>query len=199
MKDVFALAVLLFLIMDPFGNLPVFAVILSRVPSGKRRRVLARELLAALAVLLAFLWLGKPLLEILHISSPALSISGGVILFLIALWMIFPTRNSGLNPDEMPDDPLFVPLAVPLVAGPSAMTVLLIHANRHPEALVAGSISLVIAWAATAAILLLYSPLQRILGTRGLRAMERLAGMILIVLAVQMLLDGFRGYVRSLQ
>ena len=124
-------AVTLFLVLDPFGNAPVFHTVLSKIPEHRRRTVLARELLIALVMLLGFLFAGPYLLGFLGLRPHTLSISGGIVLFLIALGMVFPAR-SVLTGDEGDGEPLIVPLAVPLMAGPSSIALLLLTASRHP-------------------------------------------------------------------
>jgi multiple antibiotic resistance protein len=187
---------LLFLVMDPVGNLPVFVSILETVPPQRRRRVLLRELTVAYMVLAAFLLAGKYLVRLLHVSSPALAIAGGVILFLVSLRMVFPgTRRDG--PAGVEGEPFLVPLAVPLIAGPAAMTMLLIFATRHADELLRWFIALTLAWLSVCLILLLSGPIRRVLGRRGVRALERLMGMVLITLAIQMLLDGIRAFLAA--
>jgi multiple antibiotic resistance protein len=188
-----AAALLLFLVLDPFGNIPFFLTVLARVDAARRRRVVVRELLLALLVLVVFLFGGPLLLRVLGISEPALTVAGGIILFLIALRMIFPGRR-GLFEDELEGEPFLVPLAIPYVAGPSAMASVLFIMNRDPGRWPEWLAALLIAWAATAVILVLGTALSRHLGRRGLIAMERLMGMVLTTLAVQMFLDGLDRY-----
>jgi len=185
-------AMLLFLVMDPLGNLPLFAAILRDLDLRRRRRLLVRELLIALAVMVAFLMAGPYVLTLLKITPSALSISGGVILLMIAIRMVFPIPAS--QPSAVPPrgEPLIVPLAVPLIAGPSAMTTLLLLSRQAPLEHVAAA--LLVAWIAVATILMLSGVLQRLLGPRGLEALERLMGMLLIVIAIQMFLEGVTLY-----
>jgi len=189
--DLIGAFVLLFVVMDPLGNIPIFLSVLEQVAPERRNRVLARELLLALVILFAFLFGGQYLLAALHLSQYSISVAGGIILFLIALKMIFPVPRQMREdePDEH-DEPFLVPLAVPLVAGPSAMAILLLLATRHPESLGLWSLALFLAWVATAAILAMAPLLKRILGKRALIATERLMGMLLVAIAVQMFLEG---------
>ena len=183
--------VLLFVVMDPLGNIPIFLSELDRVRPERRYRVLIRELLLALVILFAFLLGGQYLLDFLQLSQYSISVAGGIILFLIALKMIFPvarTRDADCTDEE--DEPFLVPLAVPLVAGPSAMAVLLLLTSAQPDQLGLWSLALFVAWAATAVILLMAPLIQRLLGKRGLIATERLMGMLLVAIAVQMFLQG---------
>jgi multiple antibiotic resistance protein len=186
---VLSAAVLLVLVIDPFGNVPLFLSALERVEPRRHLRVVARELLVALAVLLAFLFGGRYLLDLIGISEPSLTVAGGIILFLIALRMIFPSPGRAFEV-EVRGEPFVVPLAVPFVAGPSAMAAVLLITGREPERRLEWLAALVLAWATSGVILLLATRLRRLLGDRGLIAMERLMGMVLCAVAVQMLMSG---------
>ena len=188
-----AAALLLFLILDPLGNVPVFLSVLKPLPPHRQRVVLVRELLIALAVLMAFLWGGKYALELMHLRQESVAIAGGIVLFLIGIRMIFP-RPEGLL-GELPDgEPFIVPLAIPLIAGPSGMAAVMLMGSNEPHRLGEWSLALLLAWAATAAILLCAPLLYRLLGRRALSAVERLMGMLLVAISVQMLLDGLSAY-----
>lgn len=185
----FSAAVLLFFVMDPLGNIPLFLAALTPVEPGRRFAVAARELLIAYGVLVAFLFAGRTILRTLGISEPALTIAGGIVLFLIALRMVFPVAHGALA-EETDGEPLVVPLAIPYVAGPSALATVLLLSSQAPERRVEWLAAITVAWAASAAILLAGSRLAGVLGTRGLTAIERLMGMVLVASAVQMCLDG---------
>jgi len=188
----------LLLILDPFGSIPVFLNLLKHLTPRRRRLVIVRELVIALVILTIFLWYGQAVLSGLHLDQPALQISGGVILFLIALKMIFPGDASvggGVEPEANLDptkEPLIVPLAIPLVAGPSAMAYVILISTQHPEKRWEWLAGLILAWAASVVVLLMADALAKWLGERIITAIERLMGMILTTLAVQMLLDGLR-------
>jgi multiple antibiotic resistance protein len=188
-------AVMLFLILDPLGNVPVFIALLDPLPEPRRRRVILRELLIALGVLLVFLFAGEVVLKFLGLQQSSLRIAGGVILFLIALGMVFPKR--GLHPELDREDLFIVPLAVPLVAGPSAIAALLVLVSSEPGRIWEWAGALGLAWSASAIILLASSRLLQAIGRRGLRALEKLMGMLLIMIAVQMLLDGIHEYLKT--
>jgi small neutral amino acid transporter SnatA (MarC family) len=147
-------------------------------------------------VLVFFLFFGRALLSMLQISQPSLSISGGIILFLIAIKMIFPISESDLFGSAPDGEPLIVPLAIPLVAGPSAMTTILILVSREHQHLSHWFIALFCAWLISAVILLLSNSLCKLLGERGLTALERLMGMLLTVIAVQMFMTGLQQFLR---
>jgi multiple antibiotic resistance protein len=182
----------LLLIMDPFGSIPVFLSQLKPLTPGRRRLVIVRELLIALVILALFLWFGQNVLSGLHLDQPALQISGGVILFLIALKMIFPGEPSAEPAQVEKKEPLIVPLAVPLVAGPSAMAYVILISTQYPERKLEWLGGLALAWLASVLVLLMADALSKWLGERVLTAIERLMGMILTTLAIQMLLDGLK-------
>lgn len=178
----------LVLVIDPFGNLAGFHSILSTCPPEKRLPTLVRELLIALIALLLFLFGGPYVMKLLHLQTPSLGISGAILLFIIALGMVFPSKS--LLTEEESQDPFIVPLAIPLIAGPSAFILLLLYSQRYHSQLFTITLATLIAWLFSAIVLLLSSLLMRFLGKKGTRALERLMGMILIILAVQMFLDG---------
>jgi MarC family membrane protein len=187
-------AITLFLVMDPLGNIPIFVTLLEHMEPRRRRRIIIREMLIALGILTVFLFLGKYILEGLHVSEPALSIGGGIVLFLIAIRMIFPATKTPTDSPDTDQEPLLVPLAVPLVAGPSAMAMVILFATQHPDRMMSWFLALLIAWFASAVILLSADIIRRYLGKRVITAVERLMGMILITVAVEMLLGGIQTY-----
>jgi len=181
--------ILLFLVIDPFGNVPFFVSALNAVEPARRRRVIIRELLIAYAVMVVFLFFGQPLLSVLGISGPALTIAGGVILFLIALRMVFPIRGRTAQ-EDIEGEPFIVPLAIPYVAGPSVLAVELLLMSDEPSRWLTWLLAITAAWAATSVIVLFGSQVADRLGPRGLIAIERLMGMILVAIAIQMFLTG---------
>jgi multiple antibiotic resistance protein len=186
---------LLLTIMDPLGNVANFISGLRGVPAERRMRVIARELVIALIILLVFLFCGPWLLALLHLKEEALFISGGIVLFLIALKMIFPppARDS----DDSTVEPFIVPLATPMIAGPSVLATLLVLVSSQPEAIWQWLIALLTSWAITAVVLLMSPILARILKEKGSMAVERLMGMVLVMIAVQMFLNGLKHYMSS--
>jgi small neutral amino acid transporter SnatA (MarC family) len=188
-------ALLLFLILDPLGNIPVFLGLLRSLPPQRQRVVVVRELLIALGVLMVFLWGGRYALELMHLRQESVSIAGGIVLFLIGLRMIFPPPE-GLMGDLPEGEPFIVPLAIPMVAGPSGMAAVMLMGSQEPDRMGAWSLALMIAWAATAALLFSATYLYKWLGLRVLTAIERLMGMVIVAISVQMLLDGLTAYLR---
>ncbi len=185
--------VLLFLVIDPFGNVPFFVSALKDVDAARRRRVIVRELLIAYAVMVVFLFAGEPLLRVLGISGPALTIAGGVILFLIALRMVFPMRGQTMQ-EDVQGEPFIVPLAIPYIAGPSVLAVELLLMSDEPSRWPVWLVAITVAWAGTAVVVLFGNQVADRLGPRGLVAIERLMGMILVAIAIQMFLTGADQY-----
>jgi multiple antibiotic resistance protein len=181
--------ILLFLVMDPFGNIPLFLPALANIDPKRRTRVVVRELLIALVALILFLFTGRYLLQVLQLSEPALTIAGGIILFLIAIRMVFPPGDNSTQ-EHITGEPFIVPLAIPYVAGPSAISAVLLLSSRQPSAWAQWLFAIVVAWLASSIILLASSAMSRYLGDRGIIAIERLMGMILVTVAVQMTATG---------
>lgn len=187
-------ALTLFLVMDPLGNIPLFMAAMKNVPPERHRAVIVRELLIALGVLVVMLLLGSKMLGILHISVEALTVGGGLILLFIAVRMIFPTPERNLHEPTPEDEPFIVPLAVPYLAGPSAIATQIIFVNQFPDRMLDLALAVVIAWGGSAVILASSGWLAKVLGEKALTAVERLMGMILAMISVEMLLSGIRAY-----
>ncbi|KAF1718417.1 hypothetical protein CSC74_05995 [Pseudoxanthomonas yeongjuensis] len=192
---VLSAALLLFLILDPLGNIPVFLSVLKPLAPKRQRAVLVRELLIALGVLMGFLWAGKYVLEMMHLRQESVQIAGGIVLFLIGIRMIFP-RPEGLMGELPGGEPFIVPLAIPLVAGPSGMAAVMLMGSNEPGRLWDWSLALMIAWGATAVILFSATVLYKWMGRSALIAIERLMGMLLVAISVQMFLDGIGTYLK---
>ena len=184
----------LFILMDPIGNIPLYISILKEIPARRQRRIIFREMIIALAVIMLFNFIGEGLLHFLNISQATVQIAGGIILFMIALKMIFPPvhgTNYGLPKDG--GEPFIVPLAIPLVAGPSVLAAVIIYENQQSNNYVM-VIAIVLAWLISLGILLLSPTIRKVLGWRGITACERLMGLILILIAVQMFLTGLANH-----
>ena len=196
-QAIISVSVVLFFIMDPIGNMPIFNAVLGHVDTGRKVKIAARELIFALIVLLVFLYSGSTILSFLGLEQPSLSIAGGILLFIISLRMIFPRPGRAEDIDGA-EDPFFVPLAVPLVAGPSTIAMLLLLSSTEPDKMPSWTVALLLAWGVSTVILLAAPFLLSVLGNRGARALERLMGMILIIMATQMLLNGIEEFVNGL-
>lgn len=185
--------ILLLLVLDPFGSLPVFITVLGNVPPDQRTRVALRETAIALSILLAFMFTGHGFLQLMHLSERSLEVAGGVILLIIAIRMIFMVGGTLPEP-EHPREPLIFPLAVPLLAGPSAMATVLLLASRQPELMVTWVSALTLAMAVSGAVLLAANRLREWLGASMVAAIEKLMGLVLAAIAVEMILAGIKRY-----
>lgn len=190
----YAATITLILVMDPLGNIPLFLSILKNYDLQAQRRIIIRETIIAFVVLSIFLFFGKYIMQGLKITTAALSIAGAIILFLIAIRMIFPTEIKE-HADADIEEPFIVPLAIPLTAGPSAIAMVMLFVTQHPKQISLLFSAISIASLIFLIIMLLSRYLMRLLGKRGLIALERLMGMILTTIAVQMLLSGLMPYV----
>lgn len=193
-NSVFSAALLLFFVMDPFGNAPLAISLLRDVEKSRRRFVLMRELLIALGVLVFFLFFGEYMLRFMGLQQESVSIAGGIVLGVIGLRMIFPSKE-GVMGRQVGGEPFIVPLAIPLIAGPSAMAMVIVMAKSNPGAMGMWFGALLLAWTATAVVMMASPLLLRVLRERGLTAIERLMGMVLIMLAVQMVINGISALV----
>jgi len=147
-------------------------------------------------VLFVFLFGGTYLLHVLQLKQESVSIAGGIVLFLIGVRMVFPPKEGIFGGGDAEREPFIVPMAIPGIAGPSAVAAVMLLANSYPGRTVDWSVALSLAWLATAVILLSSTYLFRCLGTSVLVAVERLMGMLLVALSVQMFLDGVMAYVK---
>lgn len=189
--------ILLILITDPVGNIPIFANALRSVPPERRAWVILREVLIAFVLLLTFMFVGDGFLRLMNLSELSLQIGGGVILFLIALRMIFPQPGVA-EANEALGEPLIVPLAVPAIAGPSALATVLLLVSQAPERRLEWIGALCITMAVSAAVLVLAERIQRIAGERIVVALERLMGLVLVAVSIEMMLRGIKTFVLQL-
>lgn len=190
--------VILLLVMDPLGNIPLFVSLLKNIDSRRRWVIVVRECVIAYAVLVMFVFFGERLLKLLGLSDSSLNIAGGVILFLIALRIIF-KHPEGVFGDTLAGEPFIVPLAIPSIAGPTAIATVILMASRSPERMADWIIALTMAMAVTLVLLLFAERLSQWIGERGLLALERLMGLLLTAIAVEMLLRGIEAFVRQIQ
>lgn len=191
--ELFSVAFSLFLLMDPFGNIPIFTAVLKDIPRKKQAYIIMRELIIALVVIVAFYYVGDLILHFLGISQESVSLAGGIILFVIAMKMVFPADQEESS-FKTKHEPFIVPLAIPMVAGPSILAAVMIfsHDVTREHYLLP---SIVIAWLASTGILLSSTMLTRLFGHKGLVAIERLMGLILTLIAIQMFLEGINLFI----
>lgn len=188
---------LLFFVLDPIGNIPLFLNALRKVPAQRQRWVVMRECSIAYGILLLFVFIGRPFLQALHLSQTSLGIAGGIVLFLIAIKMIFPTSEHLFG--GMPDgEPFLFPLAIPIIAGPSALATVLLLVSSNPGRLWTCIGALTLVMAVTMLILVFSGKIALLVGNRFMSAAERLMGLILSAIAVEMLLQGMRTFLESL-
>jgi len=190
--------VILLLVTDPIGNIPLFVALLRPVAPERRVRVIVRECAIALAVLVVFALFGRWLLDLFGLSDRSLTLAGGMILFLIALRMIFRSPE-GIFGESPMGEPLIVPLAIPSIAGPAAIATVVLLVSRAPQRMGEWLAAVAVAMAVSLAVLLLAERISRWVGERALVAFERLMGLLLTAIAVEMLLRGIEGFVRHLQ
>lgn len=188
--------ILLLLVLDPIGNVPTFMALLKNVEPNRRRVVLLRECAVATVLLFVFLGVGERFLRLLGLSQSSLGIAGGIILFLIALRMVFESSEKvfgGLPQGE----PFIVPLAIPMLAGPSALATVILFTTQHQVNAGAAMMAIGLAMAVTTTVLLLGSRITRLVGQRGLEAMQRLMGLLLTAISVEMFLRGVVAFMKA--
>lgn len=183
------------LVMDPFGNIPLFISALKKVAPERRTIVLVRELSIALGLMIAFLFLGKWFLHAFGIQQFSMNIAGGIILFIISIKLVF-GGDEETKADPKEEEPFIVPLAIPLVAGPAALSMVMIMSAQQPNKLLTLT-AVVIASAINFAVLMLSFPISNLLGKRGLTAIERLMGMMLVLMSVNMVMGGISDFMKG--
>jgi MarC family membrane protein len=193
MSEILKISFALFLMMDPVGNIPLFISQLKGIPLQKQRKIIIRELLIALFLIIIFNFLGESLFNFLDVSQDTIQITGGIVLFLIAIKMTFPPNIKAVNSTEE-QEPFIVPLAIPLVAGPSILAAVMLYSSQVNNNLIIVS-AIMIAWIFSLAILIFSPTIARFLKDKGIIALERLMGLILVMIAVQMFLEGIAGFI----
>jgi MarC family membrane protein len=201
--DIISAAIVLLLVMDPFGNIPLVLASMQNIPAERRAMLVMRECGIAFTVLVVFLFGGQAFLSLLGLTENALEIAGGVILFLIALRMVFPHPDGIFgergNEEQLREEPFIVPIAIPAIAGPSALATVMLLVSRDPTRWPAWLGALVLATLVSMAILLGAQRIADWVGRRGITAMERLMGLVLTAIAIQMLLSGIENFIGGLE
>lgn len=195
--SIISTAILLMLVIDPFGNVPVILSILKDVDLAKRRSIIIREMFFGLAILVVFLFGGELFLGLFHLETEAVRIAGAVIFFIIGLKMIFPGVEGSNGLYGSANEPFIVPIAIPLIAGPSTLATLLVMSKSHTHNIPELFASLLLAWGASALIMYLSPLLYKLLREKGLLALEKLMGMLLLIMSIQMFIDGMRGLIHT--
>jgi multiple antibiotic resistance protein len=186
--SLFSIAIVLFLIMDPFGNISSFLSLTQNLDSKKQHRIILREMLIALGAMIFFNYLGEFIFDVLDLTETAVRISSGVILFLIAIKILFTSADSP-RANLPKGEPFISPIAIPLIAGPGLLATIMLFAHLEPYQSVM-LLAILFAWAASSVILYFANPIKNLLGPNGLMAVERLVGMVLVLIAVQRFLEG---------
>lgn len=194
--SILSTAILLFFVLDPFGNVPVLLAILKDVDNDRKKKIIVRETLIGLVILLVFFFFGESFMSIFHLETSAVIIAGAVIFFVISMKMIFPGEKGNVALFGS-SDPFVVPIAIPLIAGPSTLATILIMTKSYADSSLSLFGSLMLAWGASSVILYLSPFLYRVLREKGLSALEKLMGMLLLMLSVQMFIDGIRALINS--
>ena len=190
--------VLLILITDPLGNIPLFVSCLRGVAPKRRAVVILREVAIAFVILLAFMVSGERFLRMMNLTDQSLRIGGGIVLFLIALRMVFPHPDGPLGGDTRGGEPLIVPLAIPALAGPSALATGMLLTSQAPGKMLEWVGALSVTMIVCAIVLMLAERIQSWLGERAMMAFERLMGLVLVAISVEMMLGGIRSFVHQL-
>lgn len=193
MESLISLMITIFMVLDPLGNIPIINSMLSSFKAAQRKKIIIRESIFALIFMLIFLFFGSSILKLIGVEQESMSMAGGVVLFLIGLSMTFPSEGKGI--DSSDKEPFLVPLAIPLIAGPGVLSMLMLV--RHKNGLTDSIIAVLGAWSASLIILLLSSIITKVLGSRGTEACKRLMGLVLTAMAVNMFMTGLRAFMKG--
>jgi multiple antibiotic resistance protein len=183
----FTIAVAIFLVLNATGQIPLFLALLARFDHKRQVRIICRELFVALIILLLFTFCGDKLLNILGISRPIIGMAGGILLFLISLTMVFPRKNG--QDESLQQEPVIIPLAMPIITGPGAIATVMLYAHETGNAWMV-ALAACAAWVPSLIIILLGSYIKKLLGEKGLVAIQRLGGMLVCLIGVQMFASG---------
>ncbi len=197
MEIILSAVVTLILVMDPFGNIPLFITALKKVSPERRTFILVRELIIALFIMVTFLFIGNKFLNLLGIAQSSMGIAGGIILFIISIKLVFNSLEDDSPKNLKEEEPFIVPLAMPLIAGPASLSMLLILSSGPLSKVFYLLIAVLVASAVNGAILLLSFPISNLLGKRGLIALERLTGMLLVLMSVNMVMNGVAEFIKT--
>ncbi|RKF18660.1 NAAT family transporter [Alginatibacterium sediminis] len=193
--SIISTALILLFIIDPFGNVPILLSVLKDVEKSKRHKIILREMMFGLIILMSFLFFGGKFLDIFNLETEAVTIAGGIILFVIGIKLTFPPADGHSIYGGSGGEPFVVPIAIPMIAGPSTLATLLVMTQSSQHSTQELSLAVLLAWGITLAVLLCSPLLYRILKDKGLQALERLMGMLLLIMAVQMFINGVRSII----
>lgn len=189
----FTIAFTLFLAIDALGVIPVYLSLVDELPRQKKLFIAIQELLFALVIMILFHFLGIPLLNLLNLTSTTIQIAGGIVIFLIAIRLVFSSEEKDLKPLQWKKTrPLIFPIATPLMAGPQVLAVIMIYSQEEQMSFVV-ILAILAAWFLSSILFLLASPIYKLVGEKGLNAIQRLMGLMVALIAIQMLLQGLKG------
>lgn len=196
MDNIWAVAISLFFMLDPIGNVPVLTGFVKNFTPARRHFIMVRESLFALALMLLFLFFGKHILGAIGVEQQALSMTGGVVLFLIGLRMSMPQEGETTTSYSSENEPFVVPIAVPFIAGPGVLAMLMLLTAKGALPIWENLLAVLMAWAGSTIVLVVGQSLMKRLGNKGMDACQRLMGLVLTAMAVQMFMNGFREFMR---
>jgi multiple antibiotic resistance protein len=192
----FTIVASIFFVLNATSQIPLFLAMLGRFDQKKQTKIILREMIIALVILLLFTFYGDDILAVLGISRPIIAVAGGVLLFIISLSMIFPKHEADKTEKALPSEPMIVPLAIPIITGPGAITTVMLYAHETGSSMLVAAAA-VTAWVPSLLILLAGSYIKKVLGEKGLIAIERLGGMLVCLIGVQMLAQGILSLVKE--
>lgn len=198
-EEFLSTTLLLFFVMDPIGNIPIFVVLLEKKTLTQKNWIVVREVIFSMLILIFFLFLGNSILKYLNISQSSLKLTGSIILFIISIRMIFPMTTYSQTQHyifgELPEgDPFLFPLAIPSLAGPSAITTVILISNQNPMMINIWIFSIIISCFFALLILLSSNYILKFTGKKGIYALEKLMGMALVAISVEMFLKGIKEF-----
>ena len=189
MSAFFSVTLTLFFVIDALGQIPTYLDLLKPFDAKKQKKIAIRELLIALVIMLVFHYFGQGLLTLLHVSKTTVQVAGGIILFLISIRLIFSDEERTKWKEQ---EPFIVPIATPIIAGPSVLAAIMIFAQNNPsDFVICGAV--ILAWFLSATLFLFAKPIHKIVKDQGLNAAQRLMGLIVALIAVQLFLEGIIG------
>ncbi len=195
--SIWQIALALFLVANPIGNAPAFVAIVKNFDFKKQRVILFREAIFSFLLALFYLFIGERFFELIQIKPYAISIAGGTVLLLIALGMIFPANHTN-GKDRIPQEPFIVPIAIPLISGGGVLSTIMYYSTKEQDTLKI-FLAIVIAWIGVTAVVVSSAYLQKLLGKRGLMALEQLMGMILAMISMEIFVKGFTMFLKEFQ
>lgn len=188
LTEVIQIALTFFLVTNPIGNCPTILALVKDFDFSRQRRIMIREGFFALLIALFFQYLGEHFLGFLHIKNYAVTLCGGLLLFLVAIHMIF-SLSATSETKALKQEPFFVPIATPLLSGPGLLTIIMLKSHLESNALII-TLAILLAWVGVISVMAGAPYLQKLFGKRGMTALEQLMGLILTMIAVQMLVTG---------